>query len=260
MLIRLASLLLGLAILAPVTAKDGQLDDVLDQMIHAYGGETNLRKLDQVIQEWSMVALMGNRHGRDRRSIHLPDQLRVELTYPEKKETRVLNGEAGYLLFKGREPAPAKVAQRDAMRLQLMRLYSPLALRERMEDIKLTEEGPYLYLTLLENGLRVDYVVNRENWRIEKVVGTLSVNGQDMNFLTEYSEFSVVEGVLMHHRENKYAGSVNTAILSLRKVVLDAEFEAGTFEPSDIADPGDEEVDGSTIALLTGGNAAPGIL
>jgi hypothetical protein len=221
-------------------------------MMYTCGGETNLRKLDQVVREWSMVALMGVRHGRDGWSIRLPDQLSVELTYPRKEEIRILNGEAGYLLFRGREPAPAKLPQPDATRVQLVRLYSPLALGHRMENNKLTEEGVHLYLILLDSGLREEYVVNRENWRIGRVVGTLSAKGKDMNFLTEYSEFFVVEGVLMHHRENTYAGRVNTAILGLHKVVPDAECEAGMFEPLDIASPGDEEVDGSTTAMLSG--------
>jgi len=43
-----------------------------------------------MVQEWSMVAMMGNRHGKDVRSIRVPDQLKVGLTYPDNTEIRIL--------------------------------------------------------------------------------------------------------------------------------------------------------------------------
>jgi len=207
------------------------LDTVLGQIIDAYGGEENLRKLDSQIQEWDVVALMGNRHGTDVRTIRTPDQLKVELTYPGKKETRIVNGEASHVIYSG---APAQIAvqpQSDAMRLQLMRLYSPLVLRDRLDHLTLTVKGESYALTLIEHGVHVDYVVNTENWRIESVVGSLPVNGTAMQFLTEYSGFRFRDGVLVHERENKFAGGVNTAVLKLRRIMLDAELKDADFLP-----------------------------
>jgi len=204
-------------------------DTVLANLIDSYGGESNLRKLDSMTQEWDMVALRGSRHGKDLRSIRMPGQLRVELSYPDTRETRVLNGDASHVLFDDRPAQSARKPQHDAMRLQLMRLYSPLALSERRESLTLTVEGDYCALSLTEEGLRADYLVNTENWRIEKVVGTLTVNGAQMRFLTEYSDFAFVDGVLVHRKENKFAGNVNTAVLSLREVTLDASLDEGRF-------------------------------
>ena len=130
------------------------------------------------------MALSGNRHGTDVRSIRIPGRLKVELTYPEKKETRVLHGDSGWVIFDDRPAETANAPQRDAMKLQLMRLYSPLALRDRIDALSLTAEGDWLALSLTEDGLRTDYLVNKEKWRIEKVVGTLRINGNEMRFLT----------------------------------------------------------------------------
>ena len=206
-------------------------DSVLEKMIHAYGGEENLRKLDSVVQQWDFVALMGNRHGTDERSVRVPDQLRVQLTYPDKMETRILNGADSHVIFDDRGAAVAAKPQREAMRLQLMRLYSPLTLRDRRDSLELVLEGEYCALSLLEGGLRVDYLVDMESWRIEKVVGTLAINGGEMRFLTEYSDFAFVDGVLVHQKENKYAGGVNTAVLQLRQVELRADLPDETFIP-----------------------------
>ena len=52
-----------------------------------------------------------------------------------------------------------------------------------------------------------------------------------MNFLTEYDDFREVEGVILHHKENKFAGSVNTARLELRSVTLNAKIADVEFSP-----------------------------
>lgn len=231
MFLRFSLLMLLAALSGPSTAEPGQLQDILERMIQSYGGEENLRKLDSMTQQWDMVALMGNRHGTDVRSIRIPGKLRVELTYPDKKEIRVLNGDTGWVIYDGAAPAAATLPQTEAMQLQSMRLYSPVALRDRIGAVSLTTEGDLLALSLLEKGLRVDYLVNQKDWRIEKVVGTLRVNGNEMRFLTEYSDFAFMKGVLVHQRENKYAGNVNTAVLRLRRIEFDAEFSDEHFEP-----------------------------
>ena len=52
-----------------------------------------------------------------------------------------------------------------------------------------------------------------------------------MRFRTEYSDFSFRDGVLVHGKENKFAGGVNTAVLTLRNITLNADLEDGLFEP-----------------------------
>jgi len=200
-------------------------------MIEVYGGEENVRKLDSTVQEWDLLALTRNQQGKDKRSIQLPGQLKVELVYPDKQETRVLDGDAGYAVFGDREPAVASTMQTDAMRLQLMRFYTPLTLRDRIDTLELSEGDGYLTLTLREDSLQAEYFVDMETWHIIKVVGTLSVNGATMQFVTEYSEFSMVDGVLVHHRENKFVGGMNTAVLRLRRAETGVEFDDDEFAP-----------------------------
>lgn len=230
MSIRLILAGLACVTLAPSGVSAETVADALEQMIDAYGGEENVRKLDSVVQEWDLLALTRNQQGTDKRSIHLPGQLKVELTYPDKQETRVLDGDAGYAVFGDREPAAASAMQTSAMRLQLMRFYSPLTLRDRIEALELSEGEGYLALTLREDGLQAEYFVDTDNWHIVKVVGTLSINGATMQFVTEYSEFSMVDGVLVHHRENKFVGGMNTALLRLQRITVDAELDDDEFE------------------------------
>lgn len=212
-------------------AQASELNTVLDQIIQAYGGEHNLRKMDNMTQKWDFVAMMGKRHGTDTRYILAPGKLRVDLNYPEKSESRFLDGDAAQTVFNGAPPVQASGMQRDAMRLQLMRMYSPLMLKSKIGSMGLKESGELLALSLAENGVHVFYLVNKENWHIEQVAGSLMVNGREIQFLTEYSDFAFVEGVLVHRKENKFASGVNTAQLQLRQVTFNSSVDDNLFRP-----------------------------
>jgi len=228
---RIALLLLFVGLSQPALTQDSDVRAVLDQLVRSYGGEENLRRMDSMVQEWDLTALVGNRSGTDTRSFRAPSRLRVDLSYPQKSETRILDGDSAFVVFAGAAPQEVSGMQRDAMRLQLMRLYSPLMLRDRIDSVQLVEEGGLLALSLIEGGLHVHYMVDRENWRIEKVAGSLLANGKEIQFLTVYSDFKVIDGVLMHQKENKFAGGVNTAVLQLRGVTFDAVIGDETFVP-----------------------------
>lgn len=233
MLIIFRITLISMLFAFPATShtQDMDLQTILDRLIHTYGGENNLRKLDVMVQKWDFVAMMGNRRGVDTRSIRSPNQLRVKLDYPDKSETRILNGATGHYVFTGAPPVQVSGMQLDAMQLQMMRLYSPLMLRKKIASMSLIENGELLALSLAERGVHVHYLINRENWRIEKVAGVLTMNGREIQFLTEYSDFKMVEGVLVHHKENKFASGVNTALLQLRQITFDANLDDSLFTP-----------------------------
>jgi hypothetical protein len=231
LLIQISTAFLLLVCSGTLNAEVSELDALLNQLIAEYGGEENLRKLDNQIQEWEIVTLVGARHGYDMRSVRVPDQLKVEITYPDKQETRVVNGDSAYFMDRDALPHLATKPQKDAMRLQLMRHYSPLVLRNKRDSLSVVIEGKYRVITLFEEGVRADYFVNSENRRIEKVVGGLAIRGTEMQFVTEYSDFKVHEGVLVHQKENKFAGGVNTAKLKLRSITLDANLTEADFVP-----------------------------
>ena len=229
LLCRIALLSLLLTFSNTACSQPLDLDAVLEQLIDSYGGESNLRKMQSQVQEWEMIAVRSHRRGTDIRTIRALDQLKVELTYPDKTETRIFDGEESYIRFNRGPTKPVVEAQRDAMRLQLMRLYSPLLLRDKRDSLTMTTKGATYLLSLFEHVVSVDYVVNAENWRIEKVVGTLPIKGSTMQFLAEYSDFTMRDGVLIHQREKKYAGGVSTAVLQLREITLDADLKDANF-------------------------------
>jgi hypothetical protein len=192
---------------------------IFEQMVERYGGAEALEKLNSPYhQQWDLVAMTRNENGIDLRTISLPNKLTVELTYPSKSEKRILDGDKGEKIYNQTRHVSAMGPGLLAMKLQRMRLYNPLLLQRLAAqiDVSDTDDGFYR-LTLREGSLTTDYYVNKQSMLIDKVIGTLVMNGASMTFLTEYSDFKAVGGIMMPHKEIKYAGNVNTAVLTLRE-------------------------------------------
>jgi hypothetical protein len=192
---------------------------ILKQMVEQYGGSSALKKLNAPYsQHWDLMAMTRNEKGTDHRTISLPQNLTVELTYPSKSEKRVLLGDSGEKVYDQSRHVSARGPGLMAMKLQRMRLYNPLLLQQRAAEIDVAEaDGGYYKLTLREGTLTTVYYVNQQTMLIDRVTGTLTINGASMTFLTEYSDYKPVEGVMLPHKEIKYAGKVNTAVLTLRE-------------------------------------------
>ncbi len=208
--------LITLFISLNLSANSSSADTVVKQMISSYGGAEALEKLNNPYQQiWRLNAIAKNTQGNDLRNIALPEKLQVELTYPDSSETRILFGDHGLKIYNDTRQVKAEGPMLDSMRLQRMRLYSPLMLQERIANITLSEKDGRYCLTLKENGLVTDYHVNKKTHLIEMVIGTLQMGGMTMQFRTEYHDYKAKEGVMLPHREIKYAGNVNTAVLTL---------------------------------------------
>lgn len=205
---------------------------VLDMMIREYGGRENLSKLDSHVSIWDLEAVARGDRGESKTYVALPDKLRVEIAYPEKSETRVLNGDKGYKSFDGSPPSAASGPGLGAMKLQLMRLYSPLHLKKisREKKIELVRTEDLRILVLKEGPLTVEYHMVPGVLRIIKTVGKLDVNGREMEFVTELSDFKEVDGVLVHQKEVKYAAGINTAVLTLKEFRANEKIDPKVFD------------------------------
>ena len=207
------------------------VDALLTNMISAYGGAENLKKLNSYESVWDMSVKVRPEKGEAVVKVAQPDKLRVDLNYPSKSESRVVNGSTGFKVYNGKARLKSVGPMLNAMKLQAMRLYTPLVLKElkKSKTITLAKAEGYNILTLAEEGLTSAYYVNSETNRIERVVGTLNMGGREMAFRTDYADFKVVDGVLMHHSEDKYAGGVNTALLTLKTLTAGVEHAPETF-------------------------------
>lgn len=211
----LALTLFALALQAETTDREA----LIEKMIAVYGGEKNLKQLDNYRQLWHIETMTSDTNGTDTRSVELPLLLRTELVYPHKSEIRTLIKDYGTKQF-GAKRVEAKGPMLDAMKLQLMRLFHPLLLKSKLGDITLSERPQHYVLALQAGSISAEYFVSKKSYLIEKVVGHLLMGSQKMEFVTLYEEYISYQGVMLPSREVKYAGSVNTAVMRLKEMAF----------------------------------------
>ncbi len=191
--------------------------EVIDKMIKTYGGEKKLSQLDSYEQIWNVEFMNSEKSGFDKRTVKMPYNLRTEIIYPERKEVRILTKDSAKKIFGG-TTKEARGPLADAMRLQLLRLYHPLELKRRVEELSITQNSKQYIFTLKKGSISVEFIVLKKDFLIEKVIGRLQMGPQQMEFLTKYEDYKLVNGVLIAHKEIKYVGSMNTAIMKLKEI------------------------------------------
>jgi len=200
---------------------------IVDKMIEVYGGEALLWQVSSYDQVWEIDRKTDNKKGVDYREVTLPDYLRTKLIYTDKIEIRTL------LKNKGEKEVNGKKKNQigpmlEAMKLQLMRLYSPIILKKQIRNITLSVSPTYYELSLAKGTSIAKYFVSKKSFLVEKVIGTLKVGKDTMEFKTLYQDYRNIHGLMLAHKEIKYASDINTAVMSLKdmKVVRATKEEA----------------------------------
>ena len=161
--------------------------------------------------------MTSDKSGFDNREVSMPHQLRTEIVYPERTEVRMINKNSATKIFGGKA-SPIKGPMFNAVRLQLMRLYHPLVLKNKLKDLSLRENKKQ-YIFVLKNGnLTVEYIVSKKTHLIQQAIGRLKMGPQQMQFLTRYEDFKPRRGVLVPHKEIKFVGGMNTAVMTLKEM------------------------------------------
>ena len=213
----LSTLFIALFLTGALNAKESNPGAVLDKMIQAYGGEKSLARLNDYKQVWNVKFMTSDKSGFDNREVKMPHKLRTEIVYPERTEVRMIENGTATKIFSGRA-APIRGPMLNAVKLQLMRLYHPLVLKERLKDLSLRENKKQ-YIFVLKNGtLTIEYIVSKRTHLIQQAIGRLKMGPQQMQFLTRYEDFKRREGVMVPHKETKFVGGMNTAVMTLKEM------------------------------------------
>ncbi len=231
-----ASFLLMAAVAA--TASDG-VESLVAKTVQAYGGEQALEKARHVREFGSTTSIMRpGLKGTIQREFTSPDKLRVQITFRYDVETRIYNGRDGWRMGEA-----VTGPQLDAMVLQAARIALPLNLARNRK--KLVDKGrgevegkPVRTLELpLGNKLRLTVDIDPETGRIVRSagrggLGTMGgMGGRPLEFITGYSDFRKVDGVLFAFREGNFANGMTTGETILEKIELPGTLPASTFKP-----------------------------
>ncbi len=236
------SLLLALGAAAPVSAAtptraaaaEATPARLVARCVEAYGGKKAVVLLARSRSEGTVTSLLHpGQPGRIARLYQRSGKLRVEIAFPGAPvEIRVLDGGRGWRF--GEEVGGPFLA---SMILQAARLDLPALLaawEKKLEDHGTWElEGKTLRVLALEvaPGLVVEAGVDPGTGRILRSRGTTKGGAMPLEFVTTYSDFRKVDGVLVAFREGNWANGSATGETVVEKFELLASIPPEAFRP-----------------------------
>ncbi|HEY6100458.1 MAG TPA: hypothetical protein VIW03_13565 [Anaeromyxobacter sp.] len=233
-LARPLALLLAAAVL-PASAAPPSARALVRRCVDAHGGAEALRRAAAIVQQGTVTSLLHpGVKGRIGRAYQRPGRLRVETSWPDGPgEIRVLDGGAGW-----RNGAPVGGPPLTAMILQAARLDVPALLSAWEARVKergtWSHEGKTLRVLALEvaPGMEVEAGVDPGSGRVlrSRTVGP-GRDGGTVEFVTTYSDFREVGGVLLAFREGNWANGSTTGETVLERVEVVKGFPPETFRP-----------------------------
>jgi len=227
----------ALAVLASLAVAAGPRDGVpalVRRCVEAYGGKLAITTSVRSLQEGTVTSILhAGERGRIVRAYGRPGRLRVEISWPGgDAEVRVLDGGRGWR--NGEEVSGPRLA---AMILQAMRLDLPALLaswQEKLVDAgTLDLGGKALRVVSLEPapGLVLEAAIDPASGRILRSRAASRDPGMPLEFVTTYSEFREIDGVLLATREENWANGKTTGETVLGKIEFPAVLPERTFRP-----------------------------
>ncbi|ACG74702.1 conserved hypothetical protein [Anaeromyxobacter sp. K] len=206
---------------------------LVERCVAAYGGKKAVVRLARLREEGTVTSLLHpGQPGRITRVYQRSGKLRVEIAFPGAPvEVRVLDGGRGWRF--GEEVGGPFLM---SMILQASRLDLPALLaawENKLEDRGAWEvDGATLRVLALEvaPGVVVEAGIDPATGRILRSRGA-SRGGGPVEFVTTYSDFRAVDGVLVAFREGNWANGQTTGETVLEKVELPARIDPAAFQP-----------------------------
>lgn len=199
---------------------DGAVDQVIDEVLAAYGGRDALRSIQSFRQEGLVVAANGSAHGKMYRISVCPSRLSVLVDYGDRSEHRILEDGAAW-----RGVTPATLVEvrgplQGAMVLQAARTCLP-GILDDLRSEAVVEESGVEHVTLsvrVAPDLVLRLFVDAESKLITRSESILEAAPSPVGFATDYSDYRPVDGVLFAFREETFASGHRTATTLLETV------------------------------------------
>ena len=211
------------------------VDHLVAQAVTAYGGEKALRNAPAVRHTGQVTSRMrGGAAGGIVREFERPDKLRVVIRYASETEVRIYDGKTG-----SRQGRIVTGPPLEAMVLQAARMALPLILLDRKSALidrgRTNYEGKEVRTLELPlgNGLALAVDIDPESGHIVRSSGRGGNlgGGVPMEFITRYTDYRIVGGLLHPFREGNFANGFVTGETTLSRVEVLKSLPPETFRP-----------------------------
>lgn len=210
------TLFLSILFLAASLNASQSKEEVIDKMIEVSGGEEKLSQLKVYEQFWHIQTKNNEMNASDYRMVITPSYLRSKLTYPDRVEIRILDKNNGTVMVNG-AIFKAVDSALDLIKLKQMRIYTPLQLKDTIDNVELTSDEENNILSLKLNGIEVNYFVSKKNHLIEKTTGNINIDSKKVEYKTLYEDYRNFNGVMLPYREVKFEDGINTETYRLQE-------------------------------------------
>jgi hypothetical protein len=225
-----------LLLLALSLAAGCHADTTTPKIVAAYGGKEAITRASRVFAGGRITGLMRGGNGTYARLMERDRKLRVEIEYPGINETRVLNGSHGWRS----ENAPlAEVTgfQYQAMLYQYKQLDLPYGLmtgQYTVKDAGRTQvDGVDTEVLELsdKDGPPMKVYVDLKDYRIVMVEGEFDINGHKTGLSARFSDFRVVDGLLVPFSITNYGGGQMIGETVIDRCVINPPEDKRMFVP-----------------------------
>jgi hypothetical protein len=233
----LAIFLLMLVAPSPAHAQNPEISSFIDEILAAYGTPERLAEVKAYRMTGTIQTISGSR-GTSIRTFSLPERLKVELDYGERREARILVGPDGWRSTGAGGYSPVSGPLHGSMVLQALRASVPWILDGARETAEEVEPQDYQGKTLrslqlsVSEGLVFRIYVDPETYLVLATQGLLNMGGISTAFETHYSDFREVDGVLFPFKEEGYASGQNTSSTTLEEIELNPALTDREFDPT----------------------------
>jgi hypothetical protein len=215
-------------------AQAGEADALIDKVLAAHGGKAAIAKVKAYRMEGTIASRMQGT-GPFVRAFTRPDRLRVVLDYPGSPEIRVLDGPKGWRSDGQGKLAPVEGFLLGSMVAQAGRANLPWLLDERRATARLlpaVEGGKLQGIAVpLGTGLTLTAYVDLATGRIVRSTNELDMPGMKTGFVTDYSDFRTVGGVLFPFHEGNFASGQVTGETVITKIEINPPLTDADFRP-----------------------------
>jgi len=234
LLIILALTLLSQPLWAANPKAPAAVQNLVDQVIKAYGGQEIWNNTQGILQSGTIHSQRRGASGQIERSYQHPHRMRIDIRYSASDtELRQLDGELAW-----KDAKPASQPYMLATRLQAARLGAPQLLldnREGIRDLGMIQSGTSKGLHRLEIplalGLKLILEIDPQSGHILHSRGLMTMGGQALEFSASYEDFRMIEGRLVAFREHHYAMGGYIGYTQLDKVQFVSTFPDHSFHP-----------------------------
>lgn len=225
----------------PALAQPTTAVAVIDSVMAAYGGRPSLLAVRAYRLDGVLRAHVLKRNAEVVRIVRTPLDMDLMIRYPSKMEIR--RKEAGEV-WRGGSPhtlSPVRGPLRGSVVLQAARVNYPWILDEMKDRARLSRsaDGFDALEMPVEEGLRLIAFVDRTTRRIVRSESVVKAGKRKIRFLTRYSDFRKVEGVLFPFREETYISKMHTGTTVVVRIRVNPPDEGMKF-PIPPGHPGGE--------------------